>query len=61
MTEAWVLLFFCVSLTLCDPSGNTLGKTYGTEDDCQKAGLKTLRDAPKGMQGKMVVCLKGVR
>jgi hypothetical protein len=61
MAEVWVLVFFCSSVVLCDPAGNTLGKTYDTEDHCQRAGLKTLWDAPKGMQGKVVVCVKGVR
>jgi hypothetical protein len=57
----WVMVFFCANAGLCDPNGNTLGKTYDTEDECQRAGLKTLWDAPKGMQGKVVVCVKGVR
>ena len=61
MAEVWVLVFFCASITLCDPKDNTLSKNYTSEDGCQKAGLKTLRDAPQGMQGKVVVCLKGVR
>jgi len=59
--EVWIAVFFCMSASLCDPNGNTMGKTYGTEDECQRAGLKILWDAPRGMQGKMVVCLKGVR
>jgi hypothetical protein len=57
----WVMVFFCANPGLCDPNSNTLGKTYETEDACQRAGLKTLWDAPKGMQGKVVVCIKGVR
>jgi hypothetical protein len=61
MAEVWIAVFFCVSVTLCDLNGNTLGKTYGTEDECQRGGLKMLWDAPRGMQGKVVVCLKGVR
>jgi hypothetical protein len=61
MAEVWVLVFFCVSISLCDPAKNTMGKTFGTEDECQRAGLKTLRDAPQGMQGKVVMCPKGVR
>ena len=62
MAEVWIVVFFCISVSLCDPSGNVLGKTtYETEDQCQRAGLKTLWDAPRGMQGKVVVCLKGVR
>lgn len=61
MSELWILIYFCTAVSMCDPSGNTLGKTYSTESDCQKAGLKTLQDAPKGMQGKVVVCLKGIR
>jgi len=61
MAEVWIAVFFCSSVSLCDPSGNTMGKTYGTENECQRAGLKTLWDAPRGMQGKVVVCIKGVR
>jgi hypothetical protein len=62
MAEVWILIFFCTSVALCEPNGNTLGgKTFNTEDECQRAGLKTLWDAPRGMQGKVVVCVKGVR
>ena len=62
MAEVWILIFFCASVSLCEPNSNTLGsKTYATEDECQRAGLKILWDAPKGMQGKVVVCIKGVR
>ena len=61
MAEVWIAVFFCTSASLCDPSGNTMGKTYDTEDACQRAGLKILWDAPRGMQGKVVVCIKGVK
>ena len=61
MAAVWVLVFFCANVAQCDPNGNTLSKTYETEDRCQREGLKTLWDAPKGMQGKVVVCIKGVR
>lgn len=61
MAEVWIAVFFCISVSLCDPNGNAIGKTYETEDRCQRDSLKTLWDAPKGMQGKVVVCVKGVR
>jgi hypothetical protein len=61
VAEVWIAIFFCASATLCDSNSNTLGKTYETEDACQRAGLKVLWDAPRGMQGKVVVCIKGVR
>jgi hypothetical protein len=65
MAEVWIVVFFCAEVALCDLNSNTMKKLdpneVHSEDECQRAGLKTLWDAPRGMQGKVVVCLKGVR
>jgi hypothetical protein len=62
---AIVALTIIAEVALCDPNGNTIKRLdpneVHSEDECQRAGLKTLWDAPRGMQGKVVVCLKGVR
>ena len=61
MTEMWILMFMCASISQCNPNSNNMASLpYHTEEQCQQAGLNTLRNAPKGMQGKVVVCIKAV-
>jgi hypothetical protein len=60
VVETWTLVFLCIAPTLCDPTASTLRQSFETEQECQQAGLGILANAPQGMQGRTIVCLKGI-
>lgn len=62
MTEIWVLIIYCISLTLCNPNNNMqYYKTFESKRQCQEYGLEILHNDGFGMEGRMVVCVEGVR
>jgi len=59
MTTVWVLVFLCVVQTVCGSNSSQL-RTFNSEAECQKEGLRILRSSA-GMDSKIVYCPYGVK
>jgi hypothetical protein len=60
MTQIWILLYVCVSITICGSGTTQAVKTYSSEMQCEEDGLKQLKNGGTGMNGKAAICFKAI-